>query len=314
MLPLRVPVLLLALAAPALADRLDPTVVDARARVLVHLDVEALKATTLFDLVHAGAAEEMNAALADFAAETGLNPLQDVRSATVYATDVAEGRWIALLHTNDRLDAALAELKKQPSYSESKVGDKTILALANGGERWYGHLFRAQEGEERLFALAEDQDVLLEAIAVVDGARPSLDEEAQPFVASKPTPGAVLYVSAATDLSELASFDPAAQVSRLVRGVLVECGETDGTFFSLVRLSTGSHDDAQKVEQVIQGGLALASLIGKDSEEARALGELVGALQVERTGTVVTLAFRYASRDLYERLSGAMEAGGLDHH
>ena len=66
-------------------------------------------------------------------------------------------------------------------------------------------------------------------------------------------------------------------------------------------------DDAQKVDQVIQGGLALASLIAGRSEETRALGELAESLQVERTGTVVTLVFRYASRELYERLSGAME-------
>ena len=41
--------LLIVLAAPALADRLDPSVVDARARVLVHLDVQALKGTTISD-------------------------------------------------------------------------------------------------------------------------------------------------------------------------------------------------------------------------------------------------------------------------
>jgi hypothetical protein len=310
MLRLRVPALLLLLATPALADRLDASVVDARARVLIHLDVEALKATTLFGLARAGAAEEIDAALADFAAETGLNPLEDVRGATVYALDVSDGRWIALLHTNARLDAALEQLRKQPGYSESQVGDKTILALTNGSERWYGHLFRAKGGEQRLFALSESSEALVEAIGVVDGARPSLGEGAEPLVASTPSAGAVLFVSAATDLSALAGLTPSAEVSRLVRGVLFECGETDGTFFSLVRLSTGTHDDAEKVHQVIQGGLALASLIAGRSEETRALGELADALEVERTGTVVTLVFRYASRELYQRVSGALEAQG----
>jgi hypothetical protein len=304
------PVLLL-LAAPALADRLDPGVVDARARVLVHLDVQALKATTIFQLLREDKAEEIDAAVADFAAETGLNPLEDLRGVTIYALDVSQDRWIALLHTTDRVDAALQELRSQPGYSETQAGDKTIHSFANAHDRWYGHLFRAREGEQRLFALAEDSAALLEAVGVVDGERPGLDDAGEALVASQPSPGTVLFVSAATDLRELADFDPAAELSRLVRGVVFECGESERTFFALARLSSGTPDDALKIQRVIDGGLALASIIAEKTEEAQGLAELVSALDVQRTGTVVTLAFRHGARELYEKLSALADQSGI---
>src|SRR5262245_35690747 len=301
------PLALGALAAPATADRLDPAVVDARARAVVHVDVQALKATEFFRLLRAEAGEKLDAAMADFAAQTGLNPLEDLRGVTAYALDVSEDRWVALLHTTARIDAALEELRKRPGYSETRIGEKTIHSFADGDEHWYGHLFRAREGEERLFALADDSNALLEAIGVVEGARPGLDDTAEPLVASQPTQGAVLFVSAATDLSDLVGFDPDGQVARLLRGVLVECCETQGTFYTLVRLSTGSHDDALKVEQVIQGGLALASLIAGRADEAQKLTDYINALEVDRQGTVVTLTFRYASKELFAGLRGILD-------
>jgi hypothetical protein len=312
MLPLRVTSVLLALAAPLLADRLDPALVDARARVLVHLDVQALKATELYRLLRSDVGEKMDEALEDFEAETGLNPLQDLRGVTIYATDVSQDRWIALLHTTARIDGALQELRKQPGYSESRVGDKTIHSFANDHERWFGHLFVGQGGEERLFALAEDSGALVEAIGVVDGARPGLDDAGEPFVASQPGQGAVLFVSAATDLRELADFDPSAELSRLVRGVLFECGESQGRFYSSLRLTTGTPDDALKIQQVIDGGLALASLVLTRTEETSGLKELLSALDVQRTGTVVTLGFRYSAQELYDGLRAFALENGME--
>ena len=296
-------------AAPAFADVLEPANVDARAKVLVHLDVEALSKTRLFRLLREDPDLGIEGALADFSDETGLDLIADVRAVTVYLNDV-EGHWVALLRTSESVDAALDVLAERPGYEKSVVEGKTVHALREGGTDWYGYLYRSEVGSERLFVITEDVGALLGAVRVIDGEAQSLDEAGHTALAATPKTGSVLYVSADRGLSELGDFEATAEVSRLVTGVRFDCGETDGMLFAGLRLDTATEKDAQDIHEVVQGGLAFASLISGRADETAVIGELISALEVDRDKTAVSFAFRYPSQALYDGFVNLKNAEG----
>ncbi len=294
---------LLLCATPTSADVLEPALVDARARVLVHVDVAALTRTRLFDLLADDPDVDVADALSEFEEEIGLDPLHDVRSLTVYSNDVEKEHWVALLRTNENLDAAVARLEGRRGYVQTRTGDKTIHSLHEDGQEWHGHMYRSEQGGERLFVITESIEVLVEAIRVVDGERQNLLRAEEPGVQHAPSPGAVLFVSADRGLGDLGDF-ATSEVSRLVRGVLFECGESEGTLFANLRLTAATEKDAKDIHDVIQGGLAMASLIAGREDETRVIDDLVDALDVRREGTAVIFAFRYSSQALYDGLVG----------
>lgn len=300
---------LLLCAGPLTADALEPSLVDARARVLIHVDVAALGRTTLFRLLWEDPELGIEESLRDFEGEIGLDPMRDVLSLTVYSIDAGE-HWIALLRTTEALDSALEGLRGRPGYAESEVGAKTIHSLREDGQEWHGHLYRSSAGGERLFVVSEDVPALIEAVRVVDGEVESLDEApdaAGLAVHAAPSPGAVLFVHADRGLGELGDFVPTAEVSRLVEGVSFECGEVEGQLFATLRLTAATAQDARDVHDVIQGGLAFASLISGRSDGTAVIGELVRALAVRCDGFTVTFDFRYSAAALYEGLTGLRE-------
>jgi hypothetical protein len=294
---------LLLFGAPSTADVLAPELVDADARVLIHVDVAALSGTTLFRLLAANADTGFEEALDEFEGEVGLDPLRDVRSVTVYSND-ADAHWVALLRTTEKLDQALEALRERPGYAQREVDGKTVHALEEDGSTWYGHLYRSPAGAERLFVITEDEAALVEAVRVVDGKVANVGSAAEPAVATAPSPGAVLFVSADRGLGELGDFHPSAEVSKLVKSVLFECGEAGGELFASLRLTAAGDKEAREIHDVIQGGLALASLLSGRSDETNALGDMIDALDVRRRDAAVTFEFRYSAQAFYDGLVG----------
>ncbi|MEM7305360.1 MAG: hypothetical protein AAF682_01755 [Planctomycetota bacterium] len=302
------PLVALPLAAPVAAGELDLSLVDAKAEVVFHADVELLVQTKLFGLLSQAPELGMADALAEFEEEIGLNPLEDVHSMTAYGLDADdEEDWVALIHTSDRLDAALDRLKSEEGYRQVEMGGRSVHSLKDGGETWFGYVFNSGDRSERLFLLSEDSGSLLRGVDVVEGSRPSVDEADEPSITSRPSPGSILFVSVGAGLSQLAEFDPAAEVSKLISGFTLDAGEDEEMLFARVVLETPQHEDALKVYQVIQGGIALLGLIAGADEELAPLTELANALDIQRKGTLVTLQLRYPTAALLAMIEAVDE-------
>ena len=299
-------------ATPVLGDVLNPGIVDGRARVLIHLDMLALTETTLFKLAYEELAVDIDAALLEFEEETGLDPLRDLRSVTVYSNDIEKDHWVALLRANERLDAAFERLQRKPGYAEVTHGARTLHSITEGDQQWFGYLYDSRPAGERLFVISEGVDALVAAIDVIEGKRENLAQVEQAAVESAPRPGATLFVSADRGLGSFGDFAPSSEVSQLVTGVLFECGEAEEVLFARLRLTAASEKDARDIRDIIQGGLAIASLIAGRAEGAEVLDEFVRALEVEQERKVVTVDFEYSSRRLWNGLEDLGELVGID--
>ena len=293
---------LLALAGQAQADGLNASLVDARAKLLIHIDVEQLIETEMFKLLSKDPEAEMGDFVEEFQSETGLDPTADVRSITVYGNSANEKDWVALIRTSGNLDSAMQKLSQKEGYSKVEVGGRMLHSLKDGRETWYGYVYNAEQGDDRLFVVSENQQSVLGAIDVVSGKQANLVQAREPAVSAQPGPGSVLFVSAGIGLDGLSDFEATAKMAKLVQGVTFDCGEDQGVLFATLQLQASQHDDAQKLYQVIQGGIALLSLASGSDEELGFVTELVNSLDIQLTNTRVTLSFRHASASLYEGL------------
>ncbi len=291
---------LLVAAAPLRADVLDTSLVAAEARLLIHADVERLVDTTLFKLMAADPEFEIDEGLIEFQREIGLDLTRDVRSITIYGTSLEDESFVGLIKTSSKLDTSIQRLQQEDGYRSVDVDGYTLHSLNEGGETWYGYVFHEKDGDGRLFVISERTDALVKGIRVVDGSRRNLAEEPEPAVQLSPSYGSVFYLSVGISVANMMDFEPASEVSKLVKSFTLDLGEERETVYAGLTLESTEHEDSIKVQQVIQGGIALLSLIS--SGEANAFQDFANALQVERTGTLVTVSFRYGARALYEGL------------
>lgn len=297
----------------ATAGALDKSRVPADARWVAHVDVDLLTHSALYSAFEKEAHVKADVDLDEFRMATGLDPLHDVASLTVYCAGKTAAETVVLLSGTDKLDGALAHLQKLEGYHSEQAGARTLHTWGNGGDAWYGFLEHREASAERLVVLAKHKEDLLRAIAVVEGTSASLSNAHSASIQASPAPGTILFAAAGDRFSELGQFGGASAVSKLARGLVLEIGEDRGQLFGNLAIETRTAEDAQKIQQVLQGTVALVGLMGDDVDrDTRSrLQRMVGALRIDSAGTRATASFRYDIKTLIEDLR-ALDASDHD--
>ena len=90
---------------------------------------------------------------------------------------------------------------------------------------------------------------------------------------------------------------------------MLDVGEDAGGLFAHVALDTRKAEDAQRIQQVLQGAAALVALVGDEQHtEARAkLQHIVDAVHLTVSDTRVDADFRYDVKGLIEDLKSLKE-------
>jgi hypothetical protein len=292
------------LALPALGDGLHKERVPAGARAVVHVDVEALLASRLVDeLKQADPDVDVDFDLGELTPLLqGVRPLQDVRSVTVFASDPAQERFGVVLRTSDKADALLQVAIATDAYELVGLGGWQVHSWSDGAQRVWGAVVPLGEGADRIVLISNDPQLMSDGIAVLDGSGASLATRAKGELAARPDPGAILFVASDLPLTELSSEDPSSSVARLVQGLVLQVGEAQGSVFAKLSLLTAQVQDAQRVQQILQGLTALASLVSDDAEQGQALRRLVGGLSFQATGNRLYAEFHYELAALLQDL------------
>src|SRR5262249_9923842 len=166
---------LLLVAPPAMADGLQRNRVPAGVRWVAHLDVEALKSSTLYGVVHEEAgkngANEMDAGLAQIRLEVGLDPTVDFKSVTVYGTSKSEKGCVALLTGNAKVDDALVKLKTEQNYRTTPVQSYMLHTWGDDHETWYAYVVHKDGADERVVLASQDSNELVRGISPPRAAR-----------------------------------------------------------------------------------------------------------------------------------------------
>ncbi|MEW6072006.1 MAG: hypothetical protein AB1726_05325 [Planctomycetota bacterium] len=291
---------LVLLAAPASAERLDPRLVPATARFLVHIDVEGLKRTELWTglLALAAASEEdLLTWMAVLEAETTMDPRRDLQSVTLFGSHPDPEHLVVLVAGNERLDGLVARLEKEPSHRLLDMEGVSLHQVDADGQSLVG--FPEERGEGRLFLGSYDPGELLRAVRVLRGRDPSLARAGEAPLPSTPREGSFLFLSATGQLPGLDEIGPESVMLGHAKSIALELGEANGVLDARLSVTVKSEEMARNASEVIQGLAALGRLaVGAGEEDMKPLADLLDRLRFGRSGDVVTVGLSFETKAL----------------
>lgn len=300
--------LLLSCAVPLHAGGFDRTRVPAGAVAVAHVDVEALMRSQLMAELqrqHPELASELD--LGQHSPMlAGVQPLRDVRSITVFASDVSQQKLAAVVQVDAKLEPLLQIAVGLEQYEALQVDGRTIHTWSeDGDERIFAYV--QELGADRLILIANDTQLLGQGLAVLTSGAPNLANSPHTVLRATAAPGAIVFAASAEPLSKLGEVDANSSVARLVQGAVVQLGEQQGAVFGSVALITEKPDDALRLSQVLQGLTALASLAGENVDQAQALQRLSSGLSFQATGSQLFVEFRYDLASLMREIQSLAE-------
>ena len=286
----------LALAAPLAADGFNPALVPASAQAVAHLDIEALlKSKLMFELraQHPEIDLEMDMGQ-HHPMLAGFKPLEDIRSVTVFASDLGKERGAALVRVDAKIEALLGVAMGLDQYESFEISGRQVHSWSEGSDQ---RVFACVEpivgSTDRLVLVTNDTALLGNGLAALSSKSASLAGSGQGVMSARPQAGAVLFAASSQPLSQMGDIDASSSVARLVQGAVVQIGEQAGAVFASVSLLTDKPQDAMRLQQVLQGFTALAGLVGESAEQGAALQRLVSGLTFQSNGSQLFVEFRY---------------------
>jgi len=301
-------------AAPPASAGIDRAQVDATAKWVAHVDVEAFRATQLFQEIKAADKEgELDKALGDVESQHGIQLLEDVFSFTAYGTRLGDEHGVVLVQANAHAEAALTAAQEKHGAKSLRIRERDCVQWGAGVEDGFSCLLPAT-GERRQIVLTKTQGDLEQALDVLDKKRPALDSQPQSDLYAPPAAGSFLFVAASGILEELAGphghdIKQVSAAARLAKGLRVELGEASGNVYLDLRLRTEKPEDAQRIQKVFEGLLALPGILHGGSELGEVLDRLTQAIKVEALNEIAHVRFQYAAKALFGEIQ---KLQGLD--
>jgi hypothetical protein len=310
---------LLGLARLAWAGPLDTAVVDKDATWMFHLDVEAGMVSTCGRF----ATDEMkkDPGAKEITAKFGLDPTKDVKSLTVYGFKPGEDDGLAVLVATAAVDglAEKVEAEGVKDFQKSVRGDVTHVSWKSEDREW--HVAIKPRGEDRVVVFASTAKVLEQGLAIVNGEGSSLktvDPATVEPMLQKPSKGSILFV-AARGLADCEKFK--ATLFKEARSLVIDVGE-DATgaqgakeTFAKISVDTGKQQMATNMQQMVQGWIAMGSMLAGD-KDLKGVPECLQGINVAAEGTSLVINARANSEQLLGQLKSlsAVIDSGKDGH
>lgn len=310
-----IPGLFLAAAATlAVAGPLEKTHVAADARWVLHLDLDALLASTVGDTLAREALDpKLAKPTADLKQQLGFDfDWRRIHGITLYGAefsgpehlrgvllldtdlDIAQGLELALQYQTQKL----AQLGGTPALERLATEAGPLYALH---ERLY---IAPQPGVPVIVSQA--RQTLVKAQEVLTGGAPNLNAHASFSELCRAEPGSFFLV-VAQGFSETAPVPPRAQVLKLAEALRLSLAESEGQVHARLDLNAKQPETASQMHQVLQGMMALLSLTQADHQELQALlqGTRVGldgrTVTVDITLPAATVAQRITEEEQKKR-------------
>jgi hypothetical protein len=320
------------LAAGVHAGGLVTAQVDSQARWIGHVDLQAFHESQIYQsLLEADEEHNIEKGLSDLFTTQGIDLFRDVRGVTAYGTGPADSDAVALIDTTANAEPALARWRDQLHATPLDIGGRACMQWKENGETSFSCLRAKPDTTDRLLVVSHSHEGLEHALDVLDGKRPSCTTQAPAEITLTMQPGTMVFFAASgifdqanglglgkvgvkhdahgkNDLQVAVSASgPESVIGRLAQGVRVEFGETGGRMFTTVQLRTQREEDAQKLQQIVQGLMALASFATEEPDVGATLGRWLAAVQITRQEQTLRLSFDYDLKTLIRELR-ALEA------
>jgi hypothetical protein len=291
---------LVLLAPQSRADVLQKSRVPAGARWIAHVDVERLMASELFTSLKTEMGDEFEIGLDDIDELCGLNPMTDVKSVTFFSTNESDQNTVGVIVVNSKVDAALTCFQREEGYHTLQVGARTLHVWNDdeGDGNQFGYIVPIAGSADRLAVIGGKPEAIVECIEVLEGSAPSLATAPKPNFSVSPSAGAIAYAAACEPMARLADIPPASAIAKLAQAWTFEIGESSRALYADLWIRTETNEEALRVQQVLQGGVALLSLAASEPTIGSKLQPILAAMSFTADGTHMNARFRYNVQEL----------------
>lgn len=292
--------LLCLVAFPLAAAPLDLSAVPADAVWMMHLDMDAVRESTVVKRVYERAMKmhPHAATMIELAVKmTGSDPRKDLDGVTLYGFDTDKRNGVMVLRGSVNRDVLTRMVEKAADHRTMEHGGRTLHAWTHkrGGrsEPVAGAFF-----SDDVVVVSRLESHVKTAIDVLDGKKTSVGEDSP--LAGRVRPGSIL-VARASDVAP----ETKCPVLRQGRSFRVAIGEHDGRSFYRARLRMESDTAAGHVESVVKGISSLVALRWGDDAVAVALAS---ATRTTVEGDTCEIAWDASADDVWQVVSKAADA------
>ncbi len=308
----------------AWAGDLDKQIVPADAKVVMHLDFEAMLASefgklVVADLEQLGLKEKVE----HMKQQLGLDPLVDFDSATIYTRTWDENEFVMLLRMNGNLEklrelATLAKEYEQSEYNKHAV--HSWLDNHKGKEvRKYCAEVGGRPDGQTLLVFGHSKGSVQGAVDLLEGQGSTLRRTGSEVLGTTPKPGCTVFIavdnlqSVPEQMKQKKQHTP---VLNVLNSLVVQMGEHEGESFVEV---TGGAINEQKANQArvfLNGMLAMGAMhVNSNGGEA---GPIFSALLQDVTiggeGAEVTVRFTHDAKELHAKIKALHEMKTAGRH
>lgn len=324
---------LLSPTAPLHADALNRSVVAGDAQWVAHLDVEAMRHSTLGRAVfEAGEpvgeqdvddpvvklrmnleidSDQVNDMCEALEAQIHLDLRSDIKSATLYGVGDPENpaNVAAVFSMTAAVDQLAEKVRTEaPEYRTLQAGGYHVESFrGEDGKTVFFHLRQGIGADDRIVLLSGDSERLVRSIAVVEGKLPSLSAQDAPALAAAPQPGSFFFAASSTLDWVKQNDDPGSAIVRRSQGLRFDIGEAADTMFIDAQLSAANAEDAANLADVLQGLAAMARLAAGNDAELAPFRDIVRSFNVSQQENAIIVKMRHPTDRLVNALSTAAQ-------
>lgn len=289
--------------APAVAAPLDPTHIPAEAQWVAHLDVETLRESQLGQfIIHEIAAKRMPAT-EGFSVDP-VAAMQIIDAVTVYGDEISldpssyEKTGVIVVTGNENFGSMVSGLIAYAEV-EQKVEvlqrDPYLLVRMDDGTL-------GAQVSPRQVVLSQSETLINKYLATVSGDHADLAQSGR-FENFAVGDRHAILVGRVGGLEKFADAAPQARVFKLSQGLALELGEVTGEVALRTTFDCGNSANAQRVQQILQGLIAITSLTRVDDEN---LSTLLRSTLVRQREQMVDLEVAFPADRIIEMISAKL--------
>jgi hypothetical protein len=282
----------------AKAEPLDFKEVSAQAKWVAHIDVDAMRASTVVEKAYYKVTETFQDAEKHIEAaggRLGLDVRKDLFGLTLYGSKIGKPEGVLIVHANVDQKSVLEKAEKAPDHQVAKYGSYEVHSWTDK-IRNHQHSMSGAFYKPSVIVFAPTVDLVKAALDVLDGKSPSLAGTDSPLAAK--IPEGTTVVARAIGLSEVKLPWKSPLVTQCDTFNLV-MGERQGESFAEAKLATKSAETAEQIKTIVEGARAMAELQhGNDPESLK----MVKRLKVRLAGKTVSVDFRAPADEVWTHL------------
>jgi hypothetical protein len=280
--------------------------VSADAKGLVHIDVDAIRASTVVQnawkkcqAMHPKATEHMD----KVKGMIGMDPRTDLHGITMYGKKVGSHEGVLLVNAKLDQKLLLEKAAKAPDHKVVKHGNREIHTWT---DKHHGPKTVAGAFYKDGVAFGSSVEELNAALDVLDGKAPAVGSGSA--LAGHVPPGTTVMMRA-TGIAE-ANLPCKSPVAKQMESVRVAMGENDGQSFFRAKATMTNADIVGQVKIILDGGRAMALLHSGKDEAAK---KLIDAAKVTSEGKTLTILWSAPATDVWAMME-KLAKKAAEHH